>query len=103
MDKRRGQVARPRNQATYSSLPAFLLPERFTLTELERVYEQVLGVALDRTAFRRKIMDVDMPEAVAGERRGAGRRPVRLYGLRQAVPSRYNRAFATARTRSGSG
>ena len=66
------------------------------------MYEQVPGVALDRTAFRRKIMDVDMPEAVAGERRGAGRRPVRLYRLRQAVPSRYNRALATARTRGGS-
>ena len=32
-----------------------LLPDRFTLTEAQRLYENILGEALDRRNFRRKI------------------------------------------------
>lgn len=41
----------------YTSLPAFLLPEPFTLPELQRTYELVLGRALDKSAFRKRMLD----------------------------------------------
>jgi len=94
-------VARLRNQASYSSLPAFLLPETFTLGELHQVYEQVLGTPLNKPAFRRKILDVGMIEEVPGGRRGGSHRPAQLYRLRRHALSRYDRVFRPARPLGG--
>ncbi len=37
-----------------------LLPNRFTLTELQELYEKILGEALDRRNFRKKILQMDL-------------------------------------------
>ena len=37
-----------------------LLPEKFTMKELQKVYEAVLGEKLQRTAFQRKMLGKDM-------------------------------------------
>lgn len=79
-------LRRVRDKAAYSSLPAFLLPSTFTLPELQRVYEQVLGTELNTAAFRRKVFDQGLVEEVteaapAGPRK-AGRPPQR-YQLTQ--------------------
>lgn len=61
-----------------SSMLAFeLLPERFTLTDLQHVYETILGEELLTANFRRKIADyvVETDERVEG----AGHRPSKLY------------------------
>lgn len=77
-------LARVRDKSAYSSLPAFLLPEMFTLPQLQRVYEEVLGVALNPAAFRRKVIDQGLIE-VASNRPPApasGRgRPAQHYRL----------------------
>ncbi len=80
-------VARLRGKSSYSALPAFLLPPLFTLTELHRVYQQVLDTRLDPASFRRKIIDQGIVEAVETRRMGA-HRPAGLYRLRagQALP-----------------
>ena len=54
-----------------------LMPERFTLTELQRAYESVLGRPLLIANFRRKIMDyvIETDEIVEG----AGHRPAKLF------------------------
>lgn len=74
-------VGRLRNKSTYSALPAYLLPETFTLTELQRTYEMVLGHRLDKSAFRRKINEIDFLEPV-GEVRTGLHRPAGLYRIR---------------------
>jgi hypothetical protein len=48
---------RLRSKASYSTLPAFLLGEQFTLPELKAVYEKAMGTPLNDSAFRRKLMD----------------------------------------------
>ena len=48
-------IERLRGKVEYTSLPAFLCPEPFTLPELQRVYEIVLGRDLDKSAFRKRI------------------------------------------------
>lgn len=61
-----------------SSMLAFeLLPERFTLTDLQHVYEAILGEVLLTANFRRKIADyvVETDERVEG----AGHRPSKLF------------------------
>lgn len=77
-------IARLRSKVEYSTLPAHLLPEAFTLGELQAVYEQLLGRSLDKSAFRKRIAEVDFIEPIAGEMRRASNRPAQLYRLRQA-------------------
>lgn len=53
-----------------------LLPATFTLPDLQRVYETILGKPLDKRNFRRKILRYGVLEGAASVRVGApGRRP----------------------------
>ncbi len=56
-----------------------LAPAEFTLTELQRVHERILGVSLDKRNFRKKIMAIDLLEATGEERRDGPHRPAKLY------------------------
>ncbi len=71
-------VRRIRGKLEYTTIAFQLLPERFTLTDLQRVYETVLGRKLAKAAFRRRVLDADVVKATGGERRGA-HRPAKLY------------------------
>ncbi len=76
-------VRRVRNKSVYSSLPVQFCGERFTLPELQSVYESVLGESLNKVSFRRKMDELNMLEAVEGELlRGNAHRPAQLYRLR---------------------
>ena len=50
-------VERLRGKVEYTSLPAFLLQEPFTLPQLQRTYEIVLGRPMDKSAFRKRMLD----------------------------------------------
>ena len=52
----RAAVERLRSKVEYTSLPAFLLDEPFTLPQLQRTYEVVLGRAVDKSGFRTRMM-----------------------------------------------
>ena len=58
-------IERLRSKVEYTSLPAFLLPEEFTLTELQRVYEIVLDRPVDKSAFRTRVMAADLVRSAA--------------------------------------
>ena len=75
-------IRRLRNKVEYTSLPAFLMPQEFTLPDLQRVYEIVLDRPLEKSAFRTRILSADMIEPVAKMRRGPNR-PAQLYRLRK--------------------
>lgn len=75
-------VARVRSKSSYSALPAFMLPETFTLAELQEIYERVLGNGLDKSSFRRKLHDLDFVEEVPGQFKGGHRRPAQIYRLK---------------------
>jgi 8-oxo-dGTP diphosphatase len=75
-------VERLRSKVEYTSLPAFLLPEPFTLPQLQRVYEVVLGRVLDKSAFRKRMLDADYLEE-AGPVTGDQGRPAMGYRLRE--------------------
>jgi 8-oxo-dGTP diphosphatase len=55
-----------------------IVPPRFTLTELQRVYEAVLGRALDKRNFRAKLLARGVVEPVSALRTGT-HRPAQLY------------------------
>jgi len=61
-----------------------LMPATFTLSELQRVYEQVLGTQLDKRTFRRRIEELDLVEPAAGARNeGAAHRPAQHYRVKR--------------------
>jgi hypothetical protein len=74
-------VVRLRNKVEYTSLPAFVLPREFTLTELQRVYEIVLGRSLEKSAFRTRVLAADLVRPVGKIRRGPNR-PAQMYRLK---------------------
>ena len=74
-------IERLRSKATYSSLPAFLLPEIFTLNDLHGIYQQTQGTRLDKASFRHKIMEQDIIEPIPGQFRTGAHRPAQLYRL----------------------
>ena len=73
-------LERLRNKLEYTTVAFELLPRRFTLTELQRVYEVVLGRRLDKRNFRRKVGLLGILKPTSGQRRESGR-PARLYEL----------------------
>jgi len=52
-------LERLRNKVEYTSLPAFLLPEPFTLPQLQKMYEVVLGRLIDKSGFRTRALAAD--------------------------------------------
>jgi len=75
-------LRRLRYKLEYTAVGFQLLPETFTLTELQRVYEIILGEKLDKRNFRRRILRAGVIEPTADFRSGEGR-PARLYRYRE--------------------
>lgn len=68
-----------RERIRHGALPLHLLPARFTLTDVQRACEAVLGHALDKGAFRRQLKDVDALVPLEGEFLRGPQRPAQLY------------------------
>lgn len=84
-------LERLRGKGAYSSLPAFLLPETFTLSELRGVYERVMRTPLNDSAFRRKIDEMNMLALVPDAVSKVTARPAKLYRLKQATLQEFDR------------
>lgn len=65
----------------YTTLMVKLMPEEFTLTELERAYEHILKADIDKRNFRKKILKLNMVKALKRKRSGGAFRPAELYGF----------------------
>ena len=53
-----------------------LLPDRFTLKELQELYENILGETLDRRNFRKKILQMDILEQTNEKKTGVKGGPI---------------------------
>ena len=69
---------RLRNKLDYTNVGFELLPEKFTLSELQSVHEAILGEQLDKRNFRRKLAERGIVKPLK-EWRETGRRPAQLY------------------------
>ncbi|MFN5653915.1 MAG: NUDIX hydrolase, partial [Flavobacteriia bacterium] len=56
-----------------------LLPEKFTLSQLHRLYESILDKPLDKRNFRRKIQKLDILTSLREKQRGVPHKPSLLY------------------------
>jgi 8-oxo-dGTP diphosphatase len=78
-------VRRLRGKLDYAPVGYRLLPRAFTLLELQRVHEIILGRALNKDSFRRRMLATGELEATGVHEAGVGHRPAELY--RHAPPS----------------
>ncbi len=74
-------LQRLRYKLEYTAVGFELLPEVFTLSELQAAYEVILGEKLDKRNFRRKILSAEVIEETGQYRMGEGR-PAKLYRFR---------------------
>jgi 8-oxo-dGTP diphosphatase len=92
----RAALTRLRSKVEYTSLPTFLLPGEFTLTQLQRIYEVILGRALEKKAFRTRVMGADILEASPRKLSGPNR-PAQLYKLKRRRQAHiFSRPFGSA-------
>jgi 8-oxo-dGTP diphosphatase len=56
-----------------------LLPGKFTLSELQRLYEGILGIQLDKRNFRKKIARMNYLLPLEEKQKGVAHKPARLY------------------------
>ena len=68
-----------RKKVRDGALPLHLLPEKFTLTDVQHACEAVLGSRLDKGAFRRLIKDEPSLLLIPGEFFRGPQRPAQLY------------------------
>lgn len=74
-------LRRLRYKLEYTAACFELLPEMFSLTELQHTYEIILDEKLDKRNFRRRILEAGIIEPTAQRRTGEGR-PAQLYRYR---------------------
>jgi 8-oxo-dGTP diphosphatase len=80
-------VKRIRGKLDYSPIGFQLLPERFTLRQLQHVHEVVLDRPLNKDSFRRRMLASGLLEATGEQQSDVDHRPAALYrfGRRSAV------------------
>lgn len=68
-----------RMQLTFQPIGYNLLPEKFSLSELRKLYETILGKELDRRNFQRKILAYDILIRLEEVRQGVAHKAPGLY------------------------
>lgn len=79
-------LARVRAKLEYTNIAFGLLPEQFTVSELQRTYEAILGEALDRRNFRKRMLSMGVIEATGQHRRRGAHRPALLFRFTSREP-----------------
>jgi 8-oxo-dGTP diphosphatase len=70
---------RLKSKLGYTNIAYSLLPEEFTLTELQRTYEIILGRSIDKRNFRKRILSLRLVKEAGSKKRGEAHRPAQLY------------------------
>jgi len=65
----------------YQPIGYNLLPEKFTMTELQKLYETILGKKLDRRNFQRKMLGYDILSKLDEVKKGVAHKSPHLYSF----------------------
>lgn len=87
-------LERLKNKVLYTSLPVHLMPEEFTLSELQHVYESILGETIDQKSFRRRILNAGILSPTK-KMKQTGRRPAQIYRSKESNNIEYHTHFFT--------
>jgi 8-oxo-dGTP diphosphatase len=76
---------RLKSKLSYTNIVYSLLPKEFTLTQLQRVYEVILGEKLDKRNFRKKIESLGILRDLDKRQDDVSHRPAKLYSFKDRV------------------
>ncbi|WP_163398484.1 NUDIX hydrolase [Flavobacterium fluviatile] len=68
-----------RNRVRQAPIGFELLPEKFTLLQLMHLYEEILGIEMDKSNFRRKILHMKLLGALDEKQQDVSHRAAKLY------------------------
>lgn len=77
---------RLQSKIQYTNCMWSLVPEKFTLSQLQTAYETVLARPLDKRNFRKKVLALGLVRALDEMSTGGRHRPARLYSFRSHEP-----------------
>jgi 8-oxo-dGTP diphosphatase len=77
---------RLRNKLEYTNVVYSLLPEQFTLTRMQQVYEAILGEPLDKRNFRRRVVGLRIVKETGQYEKVGAHRPAMLYAFTSREP-----------------
>lgn len=77
---------RLRAKLDYSTIAFQFMPKKFTLSELQAVYQTILGEVLDKRNFRKRVIALGLVKPTGDQRRDGKHRPAALY--RASHPNR---------------
>lgn len=77
---------RLRNKLEYTNVVYSLLPARFTLTQMQRVYEAILEEQLDKRNFRRRVVSLGIVSETGQSMKQGAHRPAMLYEFTSRAP-----------------
>lgn len=72
-------LERLRGKLSYAPVGFELLPQKFSIKQLQKLYEIVLGQPLDNRNFRKKIFAMDVLKELDEMQKGVAHRAARLY------------------------
>ncbi len=78
-------IGRLRGKIKYRPVVFELMPERFTLLELQKVVEAILGLPLHKQNFRRSLDKSGLVEGLGSFAQATGGRPAELFRFRRAA------------------
>jgi len=79
-------LGRLRAKLDYSNVAYSLLPEEFSLSQLQRVYEAILGRSLDKRNFRKRMLSLGIIAATGRAASEGAHRPAQLYAFHERRP-----------------
>jgi 8-oxo-dGTP diphosphatase len=68
-----------RNKVKAEPIGFELLPERFTLTQLQKLFEALLGVTIDKRNFRKKVSQMPFIIPLQEKQKGVSHKPAQLF------------------------
>lgn len=77
-------IHRLRKKVQESDFAFQLMPEEFTLTELQKVYEIILDKELDKRNFRKRMMELKILKDLKKKKREGAYRPAALYAFNRS-------------------
>lgn len=80
-------LERLRAKLGYTNIAQYLLPRAFTLTDLQQVYETVLGRKLDKRNFRRKVLQTSLVRSTGTTTKKGTKRPAQLFTFSAKQPT----------------
>jgi 8-oxo-dGTP diphosphatase len=75
----KGALTRLKSKVRYEPIGFELLPTKFTLSQLQHLYEAVLGTPLDKRNFRKKVLGLHLLIALKETQMAGRHRPAQLF------------------------